>query len=181
MEKLFEKTLTQEIKYNGRILNLRVDKVMLENGNEAWREVIEHSGGVSVVAFDENDNLLMVRQFRYPYKEVTWEIPAGKINYGEDPKECGARELTEETGYIADELDSLGLLYPTPAYDTEKIYIFYAKGLKKAEQNLDEDEFLSVERVPFDKALEMVMNGEIKDAKTQIAILKIHAMRTSQK
>ncbi len=181
MEKLFEKTISSEKKYEGRILNLRVDKVLLENNNEAYREVIEHSGGVSVVAFDESGCLLMVRQFRYPYSEVTWEIPAGKINYGEDPKECGKRELTEETGYVAESLESLGILYPTPAYDTEIIHIFYAKNLSKAQQHLDEDEFLSVERVPFEKALEMVLNGEIKDAKTQIAILKIHAMRTTKK
>ena len=181
MDKLTEQTLTQEIKYKGRILNLRVDKVKLENENEAWREVIEHSGGVCVVAFDHNDALLMVRQFRYPFHEITWEIPAGKINYGEDPKECGARELTEETGYTAKTLESLGILYPTPAYDSEIIHIYYAKDLNFTQQNLDADEFLSVERVPFEKAVEMVMNGEIKDAKTQIAILKIYAMRNAHK
>lgn len=181
MKNLTEQTLSQEIKYKGRILNLRVDEVKLQDDTHSWREVIEHTGGVCVVAFDENDRLLMVRQFRYPFSEITWEIPAGKINAGEDPKECGARELLEETGYKAKTLESLGVLYPTPAYDSEIIRIYYAKDLTKAEQNLDEGEFLCVERVDFEKALEMVMNGEIKDAKTQIAILKIKILRDKNK
>lgn len=181
MDNLKEKTLSQEIKYNGRILNLRVDTVLLPNGKQAKREVVEHSGGVCVVAFDENDNLLMVKQFRYPYGEITLEIPAGKINYGEDPKECGARELTEETGYVAKELTKLAHLYPTPAYDSEIIHIYLAKQLTKSSQHLDEDEFLSVERVPFDKAVEMVMNNEIPDSKTQIAILKVYALKNMGK
>ena len=181
MENLKETTLSQETKYEGRILNLRVDTVKLPNGNEAKREVIEHSGGVCVVAFDENDKLLMVKQFRYPYNEITLEIPAGKINYGEDPKECGKRELSEETGYESNDLVKLAHLYPTPAYDSEIIHIYLAKNLVKKTQHLDEDEFLSLERVDFETALEMVMNNQIPDAKTQIAILKIQAMKSMGK
>ena len=169
----FEKTLSKDYKYNGRIINMRVDEAQLENGKTAIREVVEHSGGVCVAALDENNCLLMVRQFRYPYGEVLWEIPAGKREKGEDPLECGKRELEEETGYTAEKYTDLGKLYPTPAYVNEVIYMYYAETLTKTCQHLDEDEFLSVERVPFDDAVKMVMNGEIKDSKTQIAILKL--------
>ena len=171
--KLFEKTLSKDYKYNGKILNMRVDEVELENGKTAIREVVEHSGGVCVAALDEENRLLMVRQFRYPYGEVLLEIPAGKREKDENPLECGKRELEEETGYAAERFTDLGKLYPTPAYVDEVIYMYYAENLTKTHQHLDEDEFLSVERVPFDDAVKMVMNGEIRDAKTQVAILKL--------
>lgn len=171
--KLFEKTLSKDYKYNGKIINMRVDEAELENGKTATREVVEHSGGVCVAALDEENCLLMVRQFRYPYGEVLLEIPAGKREKGEDPIECGKRELEEETGYTAEKYTDLGKLYPTPAYVDEVIYMYYAENLSKTHQHLDEDEFLSVERVPFDDAVKMVMNGEIRDAKTQVAILKL--------
>lgn len=170
---LFEKTLSKDYKYNGKIINMRVDEAELENGKTATREVVEHSGGVCVAALDEENCLLMVRQFRYPYGEVLLEIPAGKREKGEDPIECGKRELEEETGYTAEKYTDLGKLYPTPAYVDEVIYMYYAENLSKTHQHLDEDEFLSVERVPFDDAVKMVMNGEIRDAKTQVAILKL--------
>ena len=171
--KLFEKTISKDYKYNGRIINLRVDDVKLENGKTAIREVVEHNGGVCVAALDENGCLLMVKQFRYPYGEVLLEIPAGKLEKGENPEQCGKRELEEETGYIPEKLTDLGKLYPTPAYLTEIIHMYYAENLIKTAQNLDEDEFLSVERVPFSDAVQMVLNGEIRDAKTQVAILKL--------
>lgn len=170
---LFEKTLSKDYKYNGKIINMRVDEAELENGKTAIREVVEHSGGVCVAALDEDNCLLMVKQFRYPYGEVLLEIPAGKREKGEDPIECGKRELEEETGYTAEKFIDLGKLYPTPAYVDEVIYMYYAENLSQTHQHLDEDEFLSVERVPFDDAVKMVMNGEIRDAKTQVAILKL--------
>ena len=171
--KLFEKTLSKQYKYNGKIINLRVDEVELENGKHSFREVVEHNGGVCVAALDENGSLLMVRQFRYPYGEVLLEIPAGKLEKGENPEECGKRELEEETGYVAGRLTDLGKLYPTPAYVGEVIYMYYAEELTKAEQHLDADEFLSVERIPLAEAVEMVMKGEIRDSKTQVAVLKL--------
>ena len=171
--KLFEKTLSQDYKYNGRIINLRVDEAQLENGKTALREVVEHHGGVCIAALDEDGCLLMVRQFRYPYGEVLLEIPAGKLEKGEDPLECGKRELEEETGYVAERFTDLGKLYPTPAYVTEVIHMYYAENLTKTAQRLDADEFLSVEHVPLADAVEMVMSGEIRDSKTQVAILKL--------
>lgn len=171
--KLFEKTLSKDYKYKGKIINLRVDEAELENGKTAVREVVEHHGGVCVAALDENGCLLMVRQFRYPYGEVLLEIPAGKLEEGENPLECGKRELEEETGYVAESYTDLGKLYPTPAYLNEVIHMYYAENLTKTCQHLDADEFLSVERVPLGDAVKMVMNGEIRDSKTQVAILKL--------
>lgn len=167
-----EKILTSEKVYSGKIINLRRDTVRLQNGAEAGREVVEHSGGVGVLALDENGCVLMVRQYRHGTGKISLEIPAGKLNPGEDPGQCGARELEEETGFAPVGLTPFGSLDPTPAYCSEKIYLYLAKELKKGRQGLDEDEFLSAERVPFEKAAEMCLSGEITDAKTLVAVLK---------
>jgi len=127
---------------------------------------------VCVVAVNENKEVYFVKQFRYPHGKVLLEIPAGKKEWGENPLECGMRELREEAGFTADEFISLGCLFPTPAYDTEVIYMYLAKGLHKAQQDLDEDEFLDVLTIPLDEAVKMVMDNEIEDAKTQLALLK---------
>ena len=173
----FEKTVSQDYKYRGRIINLRLDKAQLPGGILAGREVVEHPGGVGVAALDENDCLLMVRQFRYPYGRELLEIPAGKREAGEDPLTCGKRELQEETGVIAEEYKELGKLYPSPGYLNEVITLYFAQKLTKTEQHLDENEFLNVERIPFSEVLAMVLRGEIEDAKTQIAVLKLAQMR----
>lgn len=166
---------TQRI-YDGKIINVRKDTVTLQNGATASREVVEHSGGVGVLAIDDQDNVLMVRQYRYAIGRDSLEIPAGKREYGEDPAECGIRELEEETGYAAREFLPFGSLDPTPAYVTEVIHLFLARDLVPTKQNLDPDEFLSVEPVPFDKALELCLSGEITDAKTLVAVLKYKAL-----
>ena len=179
---LQEKQLSSEYKFKGRIINLRQDTVMLPNGNTATREVIEHPGGVCVAALTDRDELLFVRQWRYPYEEETLEIPAGKRDHlNEDPLECGKRELQEETGAIAKNYLDLQPLYPTPGYINEVIYCFLATDLTFGEQNTDEDEFLDVLRIPLEKAVEMVLSGEIKDAKTQIAVLKVKTLRDAGK
>ena len=139
---LFEKTLSKDYKYNGKIINMRVDKAELENGKTAIREVVEHSGGVCVAALDEENRLLMVKQFRYPYGEVLLEIPAGKREKGEDPLECGKRELEEETGLCAKEYISLGKIYPTPGFCNEVIYLYLATELSFSKAQPDEDEFV---------------------------------------
>ncbi len=167
-----EKQLSSEQKFDGRVVKLFVDKAELENGKIVTREVIKHPGGVGVVALDDDENVLFVRQFRYPHGRVLLEIPAGKLEFGEDPEQCGLRELKEETGCTCDSFVSLGKLLPTPAYDSEIIYIYLARGLHGGEQHLDEGEFLEVEKIPLKKAAEMIMNNEIDDAKTQLAILK---------
>ena len=179
---LEEKQIKAEYMYKGRIINLRRDEVLLPNGNTALREVIEHPGGVCVAAITENDEVLMVRQFRYPYSEVVLEIPAGKRDSAdENPLECGKRELREETGATAANFIPLGELYPSPGYCGEIIWLYAASGLSFGNQDTDEDEFLEVEKIPLKKAVEMIMNGEIKDAKTQAAILKLNLLRESGK
>ena len=180
MAHLKETKLTSECIYDGRIVRLERDTVRMEDGTEAIREVVRHPGGVCVLALTEQNEALIVRQFRYPYQEVTIEVPAGKIEYGEDPAECGKRELLEECGCTADSFTYLGLLYPTTAYNTEIIRIYLAKGLHFGAQQLDEGEFLDIERIPFDKLLEMVLSDEIHDSKTQIAVLRYAAMQAKK-
>ena len=163
--------------FSGRLLHVTSDSVLLENGKQAVREIIHHNGAAAVIAFDENNRLLMVHQYRYAIGQELLEIPAGKIDPGETPEQCAARELVEETGYRAGKLTELGVVYPIAAYSSETQYLFYAENLTPDKQHLDEDEFLSVEHVDFATAFDMVMNGEITDSKTQIGILKINNIR----
>lgn len=177
---LAEKQLKADYIYKGKIINVRLDEAELPNGKTALREIVEHPGGVCVAALTDNNEILMVKQFRYPYFEVIPEIPAGKRNsLDEDPLLCGKRELREETGAEAEKFIFLGELYPTPGYCGEVIYMYAATGLSFGEQDPDDDEFLEVERVPLEKAVEMIMSGEIKDAKTQAAVLKIKLLKES--
>ncbi len=171
---LTEKTLSSKTIFEGRIITVKQDIALLPDGNEAGREYIEHPGGVCVVPVTDNNEVLMVKQFRYPYKEVVLEIPAGKKDKGEDPFTTGKRELKEETGASAKQYVELGELYPSPGYCGEIIWMYGAKGLDFGETNPDDDEFLEVKKIPLKKAVEMIINGEIKDAKTQTAILKIN-------
>ena len=170
---LFETQLTSEDVYVGRILHVTRDTVRLENGEEAFREVIHHPGGACVVPLTAQGTVLMVKQFRYPHAVETLELPAGKLEYGEDPLSCAERELREEAGASAEKLEPLGSLYPTPAYDKEVIYMYLARNIDRSgKQDLDEDEFLDVVELPLADAVQMVMDNRILDAKTQIALLK---------
>lgn len=171
---LTEKPVKQDYIYKGKIVNLRVDDALLPNGTTAKREVVEHPGGVCVAALTDNNELMFVEQFRYPYFEVVLELPAGKLEYGEDPFEAGKRELREETGATASEYEDLGKLYPTPGYCGEIIHMYLAKNLSFGEQDLDSDEFLEVKKIPLEKAFQMVMNNEIRDSKTQVGIVKAY-------
>ena len=174
--KLFEKTLTSETQFEGRIIKVLRDTVELENGKTSAREVVCHNGGACVAALTEQNEVLLVRQFRYPYKEVLLELPAGKLEKGEDPFEAVKREQMEETGTTGENYISLGNLYPSPGYCDEIIRIWACRVAQKGEMHLDEDEFLEVERIPLDKAVEMVLNNEIPDSKTQVGILKTAAL-----
>lgn len=175
---LEEKQLKAEYIYKGKIINLRRDEALLPNGATALREVVEHPGGVCVAALTEKDEVIMVRQFRYPYSECILEIPAGKRDRAdEDPLECGKRELREETGALAENYVFLGTLYPTPGYCGEIIWMYGATGLTFGETDPDEDEFVETEKIPLEKAVEMILSGEIKDAKTQAAILKLKLIK----
>ena len=178
---LEEKTLSSEQKFDGKLVKLYVDSVELEDGKKSFREVIKHPGGVCVLPMDEEGNVLFVRQFRYPHKKVLLEIPAGKLEYGENPSECGIRELKEETGCTCDRYEYLGSLIPTPAYCGEVIHMYLARGLHYGEQKLDSGEFLDIEKIPLDRAVEMIMNNEIEDSKTQIAVLKTRLKLDSER
>lgn len=167
-----EKQLSRTDIFDGKVVKLFVDEVELDNGQRAKREIIQHPGGVCVLPLDEDGNVYMVKQFRYPFMTALYEIPAGKLEYGENHRECGIRELKEETGATADSFEYLGCIYPTVAYDTEIIHMYLARGLHFGEQSLDEGEFLDVIKMPFDEVFEMAMNGSIPDAKTQTAVLK---------
>ena len=169
---LFEKTVSSEYKFKGRIINLRYDRVELPDGHVSSREVVEHGGGVGIVALTDDGEVLLVKQYRHPYAEVVTEIPAGKLEKGEDPLVCGKRELKEETGATAENWRSLGRVYPSPGYCSEIIYVYLATGLDFGEAQPDEDEFLEPLKLPLEKAVEAVLGGELPDAKTQAGIMK---------
>lgn len=175
-----EKPLKQDYLYRGKIVNLRVDDAELPDGTTALREVVEHPGGVCVAALTDKEELLFVEQFRYPYMETVLELPAGKLEYGEDPFEAGKRELLEETGAAAENYRDLGKLYPTPGYCGEIIHMYLAENLTFSEQHLDEDEFLEVRRIPLETAFQMVMRNAIRDSKTQVGILKTYQLIKGQ-
>lgn len=171
-----EQTLSTENIFDGKIIKVRREKVRLNDGSITSRELIAHPGGVGVIAVDENNEVFMVSQYRIAAKSMMLEIPAGKLEYGENPLECGKRELIEETGYSAEEFTHLGAYYATPGYCEEVLNIYLAKNLKFVGQHLDAGEFLNVKKYSLDKLYEMVMNNEIYDAKTAIAILKAKAV-----
>ncbi len=166
---LTEKTISSTTIYDGKILSLKKDEIVLCNGEKSFREVVHNSGGACVLA--EIDGFIyFVKQYRYAHQKMLLELPAGKLNEGESPKDCAFRELTEETGLIADEMVLLSSIYPTPAYTDEVIYIYLAKGLKYSKMNLDDDEFLTVEKISIEKVKKMLSNGEIYDGKTVVGL-----------
>ncbi len=176
MNQHFEKTLKSDTRFEGRIFKVTVDDIELENGEKSIREIVHHHGGACILPLFDNGDICLVRQFRYAYGKELWELPAGKLELNEDPFEAAKRELTEECGLTADTYIDLGEMYPTVGYCSEVIYIWAATGLHEADMHLDEGEFLTPERVPLEKAYEMVMSGEIQDGKTIVAILKIKAL-----
>ena len=172
-----EKTVKQDYIFKGEVINLRVDTVTTPGGNTATRELVEHPGGVCVVPLDENENVIMEWQYRRPFDTNTFEIPAGKLNRGEDPLVCGKRELEEETGMCAREFIYLGKMYPTPGFCYEVVHMYLARGLYEGQLHRDEDEFMEIERVPLTDLVDKVLSGEIVDAKTCLALLKVNEMK----
>lgn len=170
---LEEKTVDSQLLYDGVIVHLYKDNITLPNGNPGIREVVRLIGAVAVVPVTEDGEIIIEKQFRYPMNQVVTEIPAGKLDSKEeDPLEAAKRELREETGYTADEWIFMGTYVPSPAYCDEEIGLYLAKGLHKGEQDLDEDEFLNVEKAPLDSLIAEVMRGTITDGKTQVGLLK---------
>lgn len=178
MSKFEEKQIEREEIFDGAVLHVVKDKILLPDGNTSYREFCLHKGAVAVIPITDDNEVILVRQFRYAHQREFLEIPAGKFDFiGEDPLEAAKRELSEETGAVAKNFVHLGVLDTTPALIDEKIHMFLAEGLTFGESHPDEDEFLSVERMPLKELIDMVMSGEIRDAKTQIAILKAARIR----
>ena len=159
---LMEKTVESRVLFEGKIIMVRLDKAELPNGRVASREVVEHPGGVAILP----------RQFRYPFQEVVAELPAGKLERGEDHRLAALRELEEEVGASCERLTYLGCLYSSPGFSSEVLHMYLAQELTEGACHPDEDEFLSVERIPFSALVEQVRQGEIKDAKTVALVLK---------
>ena len=173
-ENLTEKKIESKQVYDGNMLKVYCDKVELPNGETSTWDYIKHNGAVAIVPIFPDGTVLMERQFRYPFHRVVLEIPAGKIDPGETPLDACGRELREETGVVAKEIIPMGELYPSVAYTDEVIYLYIAKDFTFGENDLDDNEFLELERIPLETLVEMVMNNEIGDAKTQTAILKAY-------
>lgn len=154
----------------GRVFDFFAETVTLPNGVRVEMEIIRHPGAAAVVAILEDDRILLLSQYRYAVGGYIWEIPAGTLNPGEDARQCAARELTEETGYAAGNLEKLGEMTPLPAYSDERIHLFLASGLTRQAQQLDRDELLVVHPVDPDRAAQMIAQGEIQDAKTIVGL-----------
>lgn len=167
---LFEKTIASRDIYQGRILNLRVDRVALPDGSESTREIIEHAGAVAIVAIDAEKNVWMVKQYRKAVEEILMEIPAGTLEKGEDPLDCAKRELAEETGLMAENWQKILSYYSAPGFVTEKLHLFLATGLTAGDNHPDRDEFLYTEKIPLAEAYQAIFAGEIKDGKSIIGI-----------
>ena len=167
-----EKTLSENTIFTGRIITVKQRQVQLENGRQRSRELVLHPGGAAVLPVDEDNNVYLIRQFRAPFGRIVLEIPAGKLEKGEDPLAAAKRELAEETGFSAAHYFSLGQMWPTVGFCDEIIHIYMAAGLTKGEIHPDEDEFISLEKYPLETAWNMCMDGSITDGKTLTAILK---------
>ena len=175
MDNLFEKQIDSRNVFRGHLLDVYKDNILLPNGNTSVREYIMHVGAACVVPVDSDGNIIIEKQFRYPFHKVLTEIPAGKLDSKEEPHlQAALRELKEETGYTAEKMVYLGEFLPTCAYSDEVIHMYLATGLTKGEQKLDDDEFVGVEKMPLEEAVREIMNGSITDGKTQTAILKAY-------
>lgn len=170
-EYLSEKTLSSSYLYRGRIINVRQDRVQVSGNQLAFREIVEHPGAVAILALDEEKNLVLVKQHRQPAGDILLEIPAGKLEPGEDPLVCAKREMAEETGLEGSSWQELFAFYPSPGFCDEIIYLFKVAGLSKAVAPVtDPEEKISVIKLPLKEVRGMITNGEIKDGKTIIAL-----------
>ena len=168
-----EKTISSDRIYTGKTISLKVDTVEVPNRGYQKREIVEHNGAVGIVAITSENKVVLVKQYRKAIEKELWEIPAGKIEIGESPKECAIRELKEETGYSAENMKLIHKFYTSAGFSNQKIYIFLAENLIQGERDLDEDEFLEVYEIDKDKVYNMIEKNEIEDAKTSIGMLLI--------
>jgi len=176
-----EQTVESISVYKGLIVDVRRDKARLHNGKIVDREVVEHPGGVAVLPLDEDGNVTLVRQFRYTVMRDMLEIPAGKLEIGEDPEECGRRELHEEVGLTANKFDLLCVMRPSAGISTERLYLYLARDLEFIGLNPDTDEFLEVIKMPLAELADMAVKGEIEDAKTALAVMLSNQLLSDNK
>ena len=171
MKDLKEKTRTSRCVFKGSFLDVRKDEVILPDGNTGTREWINHPGAVCCIPVLENGNICLIEQYRYSVRKHMIELPAGKLDFGEKPKDCAKRELEEEIGYQANNIKLLTVMYPAVGFANEKMYLFIAKELKKTKINLDQDEFIQLVPTTLEKAIQMIWDGHINDSKTIIGLL----------
>ncbi len=175
-----EPTISSHPIYKGRIVSLRVDEVRLANGQIRQREIVEHGGAVAIVAVDDQDRVLLVRQFRKPVERFLLEIPAGTLEDGEEPDACARRELIEETGHTAERVERLVGFYSAPGFCTEYLHVYLATGLREGAASPEEDESIELVREPVSRALELIESGQIQDAKSQVGLLAYLVRRRLQ-
>lgn len=177
LESMEEKTLSSKTLFDGKVIHLHLDDILLPDGKIGFREYCTHNGAVCVIPLDSDGNVICVRQYRYAIGKPLLEIPAGKLDSPEEnPDDAVRRELREETGASSEKITFLGLYYGSPALLNEKIYMYLAEDLSFGDSSPDEDEFLEVIRIPLKKMVDMVLNGEIEDGKTQSAVLRAQAI-----
>lgn len=168
---LKEKTISSDRIYTGKVVSLKVDTVEIEKKGYQKREIVEHGGAVAIIALTDKNEVILIKQFRKAIEDIIWEIPAGKLEKGESPKECAIRELKEETGYSANNLKLIHKFYSSPGFSNQKIYIYLATGLVSGESNPNDGENLECRKIKFDEVYEMILKNEIEDAKTAVGIL----------
>ncbi|WP_199533987.1 NUDIX hydrolase [Romboutsia weinsteinii] len=166
-----EKTISSDRVYTGKVISLRVDTVEVLNQGYKKREIVEHGGAVGIVAITDNNKILLVKQFRKAIEKEIVEIPAGKLEIGENPKDCAIRELQEETGYTAQNIKLMHKFFTSAGFSNQKVFIYLATGLTKGENNLDDGENLDLYELDLNDAYDMVVRNDIEDAKTSIGIL----------
>ncbi|HHW02680.1 MAG TPA: NUDIX hydrolase [Thermoanaerobacterales bacterium] len=171
----YETTLSSKVIYSGKILSLRLDEVRLPNGKTSTREIVDHPGAVAIVALNDKNEVLMVKQYRKPVEEVLLEIPAGKVERGEVHEACAQRELMEETGFFARNLQHITDFYTSPGFCSERMHLYLARDLVKKQGQADDDEYIQLEAVPMEEAVKKVYDGEIKDAKTISGLLLVYS------
>lgn len=179
MKKFEEKTIASESIYKGRIISLQVDEVQLPNGQKGKRELIKHPGAVAVIAITDDQKLVMVEQYRKALERSLVEIPAGKLEKGEEPLITAKRELEEETGYVSETMEPIISFYTSPGFADELVHVFVARGLKKKENaaSLDEDEFVEVIEISLEEAQSYIAEQKIYDAKTVYAVQYLQLMK----